>query len=253
MITLPALPAPLAHAYIITGGSAAARLSYANRMAAAYLCEHSPRPCGQCRHCKKVAADIHPDLSRLTLLEDKREILVDQTRALRSDVFVMPNESDRKVFIIDPADAMNDNAQNSLLKVLEDGPDYAAFLLICANSGKLLSTIRSRCETLTLPPEEEAPDPALEQCAKELATHLLEDDELSLWVFLSSLERQKMKSKELQSLLLLTEGALRPFLHTRPRQCAALLQLLRRCEEQCVFNVGTGHLLGLLMAERPGK
>jgi len=250
--TLPALPFPLAHAYIITGGSTAARLSYARRMAAAYLCEHSPHPCGQCRHCKKAAADIHPDLSLLTLLEDKKEILVEQTRALRSDVFIMPNEAERKVFIIDPADAMNGNAQNSLLKVLEDGPDYAAFLLICANAGKLLSTIRSRCETITLPPEEEVPDPALEEYAKELAVHLLEDDELSLWSFLSSLELKKMKSKEFQSLLILTEGALRPFLHTHTRQCAALLKLLRRCEEACVFNVGVGHLLGLLMAERPG-
>jgi len=250
--TLPPLPAPLAHAYIITGGSSAARLSYARRMASAYLCEHSPNPCGVCRHCKKAAADIHPDLSLLTLLEDKREILVEQTRALRSEVFIMPNEAERKVFLIDPADAMNDNAQNSLLKVLEDGPDYAAFLLLCANAGQLLSTIRSRCETVTLPPEEETYDPALEECAKEFAQHLMEDDELSLCAFVSSLERKKMKSKEFQSLLILTESALRPFLHIRPRQCAALLKLLRRCEEACAVNAGTGHLLGLLMAERPG-
>ena len=148
------IPQPLSHAYIIAGGNAASRLALARRMTAAYLCERGPLPCGSCRHCKKAEADIHPDVFRLSLLEDKREITVGQTRALRADVFVQPNEAERKVYLIDPADAMNDESQNSLLKVLEDGPGYAAFLLLCANPGRLFSTIRSRCEILTLPPEE---------------------------------------------------------------------------------------------------
>ena len=245
------IPQPLSHAYIITGGNAASRQAYARRLTAAYLCESAMRPCGSCRHCKKVAADIHPDLSRLSPLEDKREIVVGQTRALRSDVFVLPNEAERKVYLIDPADTMNDESQNSLLKVLEDGPAYAAFLLLCANPGQLLSTIRSRCETLTLPPEEEETDPLLTERAEELARRLLEDDEAALWAFLCALEREKLKSRELQSLFLLTEEALRPFLHARPRQCAELLKLLRKLEDACFFNVGAGHLLGALCTERP--
>ena len=148
------IPQPLSHAYIIAGGNAASRLALARRMTAAYLSERGPLPCGSCRHCKKAEADIHPDVFRLSLLGDKREITVGQTRALRADVFVQPNEAERKVYLIDPADAMNDESQNSLLKVLEDGPGYAAFLLLCANPGRLFSTIRSRCEILTLPPEE---------------------------------------------------------------------------------------------------
>lgn len=246
-----AIPQPLSHAYIITGGNGASRRAFARRLTAAYLCEHGPLPCGACRHCKKAAADIHPDVSLISLLEDKREIVVGQARALRSDVFVQPNEAERKVYLIDPADTMNDESQNALLKVLEDGPDYAAFLLLCANAGQLLSTIRSRCETLTLPPEEEAVDPVLAQRAEELAKHLLDSDETALWAFLCALEREKWKTRELQSLFLLTEEALRPFLHAHPRRCAELLKLLRSLEDACVFNVGAGHLLGALCTGRP--
>ena len=251
MIAELPIPQPLSHAYIISGGNAASRQAFARRMTAAYLCERGALPCGECRHCRKAATDIHPDVFRLTLLEDKREIVVGQTRALRADVFVQPNEAERKVYLIDPADAMNEESQNSLLKVLEDGPGYAAFLLLCANPGRLFSTIRSRCELITLPPEEEAIDPALTERASELARHLMEEDEATLWAYLCALEREKWKSKELQSLFLLTEEALRPFLHARPRQCAQLLKLLRRLEDACIYNVGTGHLLGLLCAERP--
>ena len=245
------LPRPLSHAYIITGGNGASRRAFARRMSAAYLCESTSAPCGTCRHCKKAAADIHPDVFSLTLLEDKREIVVDQARALRTDVFIQPNEAERKVYLIDPADLMNSEAQNALLKVLEDGPAYAAFLLLCANPGQLLSTIRSRCELLTLPPEEEVPDPALTERAAALAGHLLDSDEATLWAFLCALELEKWKTRELQSLFLSIAEALRPFLHARPRRCAALLRLLRRLEDACVFNVGAGHLLGLLCAERP--
>ena len=245
------IPQPLSHAYIITGGSASSRRTFVGRMAAAYLCKRGPIPCGTCRHCKKAAADIHPDVFRLTPAEDKREIVVDQARALRADVFILPNEAERKVYVIDPAESMNDESQNALLKVLEDGPDYAAFLLLVANPGRLLSTIRSRCEVITLPPEEEAPDPALADRAGELAHRLLDDDETALWSFLCTLEREKMRSRELQDLFCLTEEALRPFLHAHPRRCAELLKLLRKLEDACVFNVGVGHLLGLLCTERP--
>lgn len=245
------IPRPLSHAYIITGGSASSRQAFAKRLTAAYLCERGPQPCGVCRHCRKVAADIHPDVFHLSLLEDKREIMVAQARAMRADVFVQPNEGERKVYLIDPADTMNEESQNALLKVLEDGPAYAAFLLLTANPGRLFSTIRSRCETLALPPEEEAPDPLLAERAHELARRLLEDDEPTLWAFLCTLEREKWKSRELQGLFSLTEEALRPFLHAHPRRCAELLRLLRRLEDACFFNVGAGHLLGLLCTERP--
>ena len=145
------LPSPLSHAYLITGGSAEERDALAGRMAAAYLCRGERPPCGRCGPCRKVAAGAHPDIWRTAPAPDKREITVDQIRALRADAYIRPNEGARKVYIIHPADAMNPAAQNALLKVLEEGPSYAAFLLAAARPGLLLDTVRSRCEPLRLP------------------------------------------------------------------------------------------------------
>lgn len=244
------LPRPLSHAYIITGGNTASRAQYARRLASAYVCDGTSAPCGVCRHCEKTAAGIHPDVISLSPAEGKKEILVDQARALRADAYVRPNEAQRKVYVIDPADSMNDTAQNALLKVLEDGPPYAAFLLLCAQPGQLLATIRSRCETLTLPPEEEIADPRLLELAQQLAPLLMDGDELRVAEFACALERDKLKTKELQDLFALTGDALRPYLSVRPRRAADLLRLLRKCSDACAFNVGAGHLLGYLCAQR---
>ena len=244
------LPRPLSHAYIIAGGRAQSRRDYARRLAMAYVCSGVAAPCGVCRHCEKAAAGIHPDVIWVTPAEDKRDILADQARALRADAYIRPNEAARKVYLIDPADSLNDTAQNALLKVLEDGPPYAAFLFLCAQPGRLLTTIRSRCETLTLPPEEEAPDPRLQELAAQLADKLLTGDELELVSFLCALERDKIKTRELQDLLDLTEEALRPSLPARPARTAGLLRLVRRCRDACAFNVGPGHLLGMLWTGR---
>ena len=84
------LPSPLSHAYIITGGNAASRAEYARRLSAAYVCGESV-PCGRCLHCEKAHSGIHPDVISVSLLEDKREIVADQARALRTDAYVRPN------------------------------------------------------------------------------------------------------------------------------------------------------------------
>ncbi len=184
MITLPQ---PLSHAYVISGGSGEGRLSLARRMAAAYLCRGEHPPCGTCRDCKKAAAGVHPDVKLTAPPEGKREITVEQARELRADAYVRPNEGSGKVYILHPADAMNPAAQNALLKVLEDGPPYAAFLLLAEQPGKLLETVRSRCESIALPPEEEKPDPALEKQAEALAAVLLEGDELAAMEHMAAL------------------------------------------------------------------
>ena len=77
------LPQSLSHAYLITGGSEDSRIQLARSLAAAYLCTGHPVPCGVCRHCRKVQGEVHPDVQWVTTLGDKREITVDQARALR--------------------------------------------------------------------------------------------------------------------------------------------------------------------------
>lgn len=242
------LPQSLSHAYLITGGSEEGRKQLAQRMAAAYLCTGHPTPCGVCRHCRKVQGQVHPDVQWVTTLGDKREITVDQARNLRADLYVTPNEGARKVYIISPADALNPAAQNALLKSLEDGPAYGAFLLLAEQPGRLLETVRSRCETLALPPEPEQPDPAQLEQAQALAQLLLMGSELEVAQRLTAMELAKPKSAQLMELLSLTEGCVAQQLPNHPARGAKVLHILKQCRENGVYNPGAGHVLGWVCA-----
>ena len=241
------LPHPLSHAYLIAGGSGDSRAALADRLTAAYLCESPDPPCGQCRACRKAGAGVHPDVYRAAPAPDKREIAVDQIRSLRADAYIRPNEGRRKVYIIDPADAMNPAAQNALLKVLEEGPSYAAFLLLAERPGLLLDTVRSRCELLALPPEAPRSDPELVEQAGSLARLLLTGDELSIAQALVELELTKPKSDRLAALLAEVENQISPLLAQYPRRGVKVLQALKTCQENAVFNPGAGLTLGLLI------
>lgn len=141
----------LSHAYIISGPTGSGRRTLALRLAQALLCSgNGERPCGTCVHCRKAAAGIHPDLIRVG--GDGKDVKVDAVRALRSDAYIRPNEAERKVYLVENAGSMNSSAQNALLKLLEDGPAYAAFLMVTGPSETLLETVRSRCVELALSP-----------------------------------------------------------------------------------------------------
>ncbi len=244
------LPEPLSHAYLITGGSEESRSELVQRLTAAYLCEGEHPPCGQCRPCRKVAAGVHPDVSWIQPAEDKREITVAQVRSLRGDAYIRPNEGRRKVYIIQPADSMNPAAQNALLKVLEEGPVYAAFLLSAEEPGRLLDTVRSRCEGLALPPEEREADPELRARGGSLAELLLRGDELTVAEHMAALELGKMKSGQLTDLLAEAERQVSGRLPAEePARAAAVLRALKGCRESSVYNPDAGNVLGRLMVE----
>lgn len=244
----PPLPCPLSHAYLITGGCAQSRREFARLVTAAYLCTGAHPPCGVCLACEKVQKGIHPDVLTLSPREGKKEIAADDTRALRMDVYIMPNEGARKVFLVDPADALNPTSQNILLKVLEDGPGYAAFLLLVDQPGRLLETVRSRCETIALPPEGELGDPVSVRLGEELAALLLEGSEWELAQFLVEVEGQKLGVAQALEVLGAAEGPVCRELG-RSRRAARALGALARCRERAVLNPGPGHLFGWLCTE----
>ena len=143
----------LSHAYILSGPAGSGRHVLARQLAAAMLCTGTgERPCGRCVPCQKAAKGIHPDLLVIAGPEEGKPITVDQVRALRADAYIRPNEGERKIYLLEHADRMNPSAQNAMLKLLEEGPAYAAFLLLAENGGGLLQTVRSRCEELALTP-----------------------------------------------------------------------------------------------------
>lgn len=142
----------LSHAYIISGPRGSGRHTLSGVLAAALVCQgEEEKPCGRCSACKKAVGGIHPDITTISGGEGK-SIAVDQIRALRTDAYIRPNEAQKKVYLLERADQMNQSAQNAMLKLLEEGPAYAVFLLLAENSGGLLETVRSRCESLVMRP-----------------------------------------------------------------------------------------------------
>ncbi len=140
----------LPHAILIEGDKGTGRHSLAEFLSLAAVCEQDDSPCGKCSACRLAKEGNHPDISVTAPEEKKKNIAVDQIRALKSETNVKPHQAKRRVFIIDFADTLNENSQNALLKVLEEPPGSVMFILIAESKASLLETIISRCVTLTL-------------------------------------------------------------------------------------------------------
>ena len=140
------------HAVLLEGGSDRELLRLAGQIAMAAVCtDEKKKPCGKCAACGKVKKSLHPDVTTVAESDKKRKTLsVDLIRRVREDAVVKPNEGIRKVYIIPNAGTMTREAQNALLKVLEEPPAYAVFLLLCTRATELLPTIRSRSQIYSL-------------------------------------------------------------------------------------------------------
>ena len=139
----------MSHFYLISGPEGSGKHTLARLLAAAALCKDSRRPCLQCSACRKVMESCHPDFITVEDPEHKN-VAVKIVRQFREDVFIRPNESDRKVYMF--PQEMGIEGQNALLKILEEPPAYGVFLLLSDTPEKLLPTVRSRCVELELKP-----------------------------------------------------------------------------------------------------
>ena len=143
----------ISHAYILSGEAGMGKKSLANAFALALLCvKGQADPCRQCHACKQVMSGNHPDLIYVTH-EKPASIGVDDVRRQINDTIqVKPYSSAHKIYIVDEAEKMTVQAQNALLKTIEEPPAYAVILLLTTNAEAFLPTILSRCVQLKLKP-----------------------------------------------------------------------------------------------------
>ncbi len=138
------------HAYIFCGISGIGKFLFAKDFAKSIMCLNSSDglPCGTCEHCVKI--DASPDL--FIIEPEEGLIKIEKIRALISEAQLKPTLSNKKVFIIKDADLMNTMAQNALLKVLEEPPQYVTIILTVQNLNRILNTITSRCTIINFKP-----------------------------------------------------------------------------------------------------
>lgn len=248
----------LSHAYMLVAPEGAGRTEEAEQLASALLCGAEKAPCGQCRDCRKSAAGVHPDRIWLTRQKDdkgnlRREIYVDQIRAMTADAAVAPNESARKVYVIQDADRMNLQAQNALLKALEDPPGHACFILCTNAADALLPTVRSRCVRVEGRRQALPAENAYTPFAREYLVLAAGKKRAALMAF--CMGRAKLTREEMLELV----EAIRDELWAQAcdRQPASLAKedifrlqaLMDRAERMLRRNLGPRQVLGVLAAE----
>ena len=141
----------VSHAYILNGEKGSGKKMLAGLFAQTLQCEKGgAEPCYECHSCKQAVSGNHPDIIWVTH-EKPNSISVDDIRTqVNNTVDIKPYQGPYKVYIIPQADLMTPQAQNAILKTIEEPPAYAVFLLLTENAEMLLPTINSRCVMLKL-------------------------------------------------------------------------------------------------------
>lgn len=262
----------LSHALLFTGPGDRERAAVFT--AAALECTaDGGRPCGVCDACRKVREGIHPDVA-VVRDDAHKTTAVEVVRGARSDAYIRPNEGARKVYVFPDCAALTEQDQNVLLKIVEEGPPYAAFLFCAENGSTVLPTLRSRCVEIKLRPEGDGASavPVSEACEK-ICRAAVKKRRSTLTEALIRLEREKITRDSLQSLLEETRGVFLEALTAQygqkistknakivpelaknltKTQIIGTIELLQKYRQECQYNVSPGQVLGALAVELEG-
>ncbi|MBE6741218.1 MAG: hypothetical protein E7570_02850 [Ruminococcaceae bacterium] len=141
------------HALIIEGEEGLGKRTLAKEIALSLICiSEEERPCRKCAQCKKVLKNVHPDVCIYKPDESKksRPFSVDTVRDIINDASIKPNEAQFKIYILEECERMNASAQNALLKIIEEPPSYAVFILCASSKAAMLPTVLSRSVVVSL-------------------------------------------------------------------------------------------------------
>lgn len=184
----------LPHAVVLEGRDIQLSKKVAAELASACMCTGSgEHPCGQCSNCVKVKGGIHPDVYTVNIVDKKQAIGVGEIRTMISDCYIKPNEAPCKVYFI--CDKMTSEAQNALLKILEEPPANVQFIIVTESSATLLQTILSRSTVFktsgTMRVVSGNNDSKVEELAVEIAEAIPKNVELPLLIAANKLTTDK--------------------------------------------------------------
>lgn len=186
----------LPHAILLRGAGSATRGRVSSFLAQAFVCEGENKPCGRCSHCMKAGINSHPDVITVDpASQNEKTFKIALVREMKDDAYIIPNEASRKVYILKSADKMNVQAQNALLKLIEEPPSYARFILECESSSAMLETILSRVSLFDLGADSDAvsdePRRKADDTAARLASAILKPTEYEFMKITAEFERDK--------------------------------------------------------------
>lgn len=204
----------LSHAVLLTGGTQKERKDLAMLLAQALFCENTEKPCLKCINCKKIKSGIHPDITEISGEAGKqRSIKIDTIRDIRAKAYIMPNEAPFQIFIIQEASGMGEEAQNALLKILEEPPATARFILASRSRDDFRQTILSRVTAFAISEDSgqaagEKENPKAAAAAKEILKAVSTKNEYNIIVSTGALEKDKKAFRSaLEKMLLMLRNA----------------------------------------------
>lgn len=172
----------------------------AEYIAKAMVCSGENKPCLTCRNCRKAESGIHPDISIIGNDKKQKNIKVDEIRELRNNAYIKPNEADARVFIIKNADTMNDEAQNALLKLLEEPPETVGIILAASSRSRLLATVRSRLSLINIDGESKSEaDRPISPLAEEIIKAFSQKDGYGILKTLHSVTNDRVTAAKIFS------------------------------------------------------
>ena len=220
---------------------------FARFIANTLVCTGDNKPCSVCPDCIKAQGKGHPDIFETDGIKGKsKNFTVDAIREIRDDAFVIPNESDKKIYILKNGHNMNEQAQNAILKILEEPPSYVYFIIVTESKSTMLETVLSRVQVYSLLSDEGVITEKEAVVVKNLVGAILNINEIALMEQTAVFQKNNQFAKSV--LILMTEvfrdalvkknGFIRDFRFPEETNnlckgltAKSLLQLIAACDE----------------------
>ena len=176
--------------------------AFASYIANCLVCRGNHKPCGVCPDCVKAQGKGHPDIFATDGKKGKSNTFsVDAVREIRDDAFIIPNESDNKIYVLKNGQNMNEQAQNAILKILEEPPSYVFFIIVTTSKSTMRETVLSRVQVFSLLSDEEKITDKEMTIVKNMASAIMNVNEIDLMEQTSVFVKNNQLARTILSLL----------------------------------------------------